>query len=61
MLYDSEATKSLGLVNQLKNEKNAPHCDVFWNNELLGTMDLAHDGGARTIQREGLRTNPGPI
>ena len=44
VLYDSEATKSLGLVNQLKNEKDAPHCDVFWNNELLGTMDLAHEG-----------------
>lgn len=42
--YDSEATKSLGLVNQLKFEKNDPHCDVFWNNELLGTMDLADEG-----------------
>jgi iron(III) transport system substrate-binding protein len=42
--YDSEATKSLGLVNQLKMEKDDPHCDVFWNNELLGTMDLADEG-----------------
>jgi len=42
--YDSEATKSLGLVNQLKLEKDDPHCDVFWNNELLGTMDLASEG-----------------
>jgi iron(III) transport system substrate-binding protein len=44
VVYDSEATKSLGLVNQLKAEKNDPHCDVFWNNELLGTMDLAAEG-----------------
>src|SRR5580692_9585562 len=44
VLYDSEATKSLGLVNQLKFEKDDPHCDVFWNNELLGTMDLASEG-----------------
>jgi iron(III) transport system substrate-binding protein len=43
VLYDSEATKSLGLVNQLKFEKDDPHCDVFWNNELLGTMDLANE------------------
>jgi iron(III) transport system substrate-binding protein len=44
VLYDSEATKSLGLVNQLKMEKDDPHCDVFWNNELLGTLDLANEG-----------------
>jgi iron(III) transport system substrate-binding protein len=44
VLYDSEATKSLGLVNQLKIEKDDPHCHVFWNNELLGTMDLANEG-----------------
>src|ERR1700685_384334 len=42
--YDSEATKSLSLVNQLKAERDDPHCDVFWNNELLGTMDLADEG-----------------
>ena len=44
VVYDSEATKSLGLVNQLKLEKGDPHCDVFWNNESLGTMDLASEG-----------------
>ena len=25
-------------------KRTSPHCDVFWNNELLGTMDLAHEG-----------------
>jgi iron(III) transport system substrate-binding protein len=39
--YDTEATKSLGLVELLVREKDAPRCDVFWNNELLGTVDLA--------------------
>jgi iron(III) transport system substrate-binding protein len=38
--FDTEATKSLGLVNRLKLEKEHPRCDVFWNNELLGTVDL---------------------
>ena len=38
--YDTEATKSLGLVNLLIQEKNYPQCDVFWNNELLGTCEL---------------------
>lgn len=38
--YDTETTKSLGFVNLLKSEKAHPRCDVFWNNELLGTVDL---------------------
>lgn len=42
--YDTEATKSLGLVELLLAEKDAPRCDVFWNNELLGTADLAERG-----------------
>jgi iron(III) transport system substrate-binding protein len=42
--YDTEATKSLGLVELLAREKDAPRCDVFWNNEVLGTIDLADHG-----------------
>lgn len=42
--FDTEATKSLGLVELLLREKDAPRCDVFWNNELLGTLDLAESG-----------------
>jgi len=42
--YDTEATKSLGLVELLIREKDNPRCDVFWNNELLGTMDLEEKG-----------------
>ena len=32
-VYDSEATKTTGLVNRLIAEKNAPKADVFWNSE----------------------------
>ena len=42
--YDTEATKSLGLTELLVREKDAPRCDVFWNNELLGTLDLREKG-----------------
>ena len=42
--FDTEATKSLGLVELIVREKDAPRCDVFWNNELLGTLDLAERG-----------------
>ena len=44
IVFDTEATKSLGLVERLIREKDAPRCDVFWNNELLGTLDLAERG-----------------
>jgi len=42
--FDSEATKSLGLIELLIREKSAPRCDVFWNNELLGMLDLKERG-----------------
>ncbi len=42
--FDTEATKSLGLTELLVREKAAPRCDVFWNNELLGTLDLQAKG-----------------
>lgn len=42
--FDTEATKSLGLVNQILAERQAPRCDVFWNNELLGALQLQQAG-----------------
>ena len=42
--FDTEGTKSLGLVNLLLQEQRHPRCDVFWNNELLGTLDLQAAG-----------------
>ena len=39
-VYDSEAVKTVGLVNRLLAEKNHPQCDVFWNNEELRTRQL---------------------
>lgn len=42
--FDTEATKSLGLINLLIHEKSQPRCDVFWNNELLGMFDLQAQG-----------------
>ncbi len=42
--YDTEATKSLGLVELLLRERERPRCDVFWNNEMLAMLDLAERG-----------------
>jgi iron(III) transport system substrate-binding protein len=38
--YDTEATKSVSLYEELVREANRPRCDVFWNNEPLGTIRL---------------------
>ncbi len=42
--YDEEANKSLGLTNLIKAEANEPRCDVFWNNQTLGTIRLQNAG-----------------
>lgn len=42
--YDTEATKSLGLINLIQQERRQPRCDVFWNNEMLGTLELQSQG-----------------
>ncbi|MFO0903410.1 MAG: extracellular solute-binding protein [Pirellulales bacterium] len=42
--YDVESTKTVGLVNALLLERQRPHCDVFWNNEILHTLRLQREG-----------------
>jgi iron(III) transport system substrate-binding protein len=42
--YDSEAVKTVGLVNRLLAEKSNPQGDVFWSNEALRTHQLAERG-----------------
>ncbi|MFN7139411.1 MAG: extracellular solute-binding protein [Limisphaerales bacterium] len=46
-VYDSEAVKTVGLVNRLLAEQNNPQCDVFWNNEELRTRQLERAGVLR--------------
>jgi iron(III) transport system substrate-binding protein len=43
-LYDTEATKTVGLVNRLIAEKSNPQTDVFWNNEVMRTILLKENG-----------------
>lgn len=42
--FDEEANKSLGLTNLLIAEQKNPRCDVFWNNQTLGTIRLKEAG-----------------
>jgi iron(III) transport system substrate-binding protein len=39
-VYDVESTKTVGLVQRIIQESNLPHCDLFWNNEILHTVRL---------------------
>ncbi len=42
--YDVESTKTVGLANLLITEASRPHCDLFWNNEILNTLRLKEKG-----------------
>lgn len=56
--YDTEATKSLGLVELLLQEKAHPRCDVFWNNEVLGTLQLADENLLQPYRGSGYERIP---
>lgn len=43
-VYDTEASKTAGLVNRLIAEKNNPMADVFWNSEIVRTLVLKKKG-----------------
>ncbi len=43
-VYDTEASKTVGLVNRLLAEKASPLCDVFWNNEPARMLQLSGKG-----------------
>jgi iron(III) transport system substrate-binding protein len=42
--YDTESTKTFGLVQAILAEGDRPRCDVFWNNEILHTLRLEQRG-----------------
>lgn len=42
--FDAESTKSVGLTQAIIAERDAPRCDVFWNNEILNTLRLEQQG-----------------
>ena len=55
---DTEASKSLGLVQRIVAERGQPRCDVFWNNEQLGMMELAEAGVLEAYQGTGWARMP---
>lgn len=56
--FDEEANKSLGLVNQILAERDNPRCDVFWNNQLLNTLELQAAGVLEAYKGSGYARIP---
>ncbi|HUT29004.1 MAG TPA: extracellular solute-binding protein [Sedimentisphaerales bacterium] len=42
--FDTEATKTVGLIQKIRAEGVSPIADVFWSNEIFHTIRLAHEG-----------------
>ena len=43
-VFDTEAAKTIGLVNRIVAEAKNPQCDVFWNNEIVQSIFLKKQG-----------------
>ncbi len=43
-VYDTEETKSTGVMNRLIAEKDNPRCDVFWSGDPVRTLVLKNKG-----------------
>lgn len=43
-VFDTEATKTTGLVNRILGEKSRPGADVWWSSEPFGAIRLARAG-----------------
>jgi iron(III) transport system substrate-binding protein len=42
--YDTEAAKAVGLVQEIRQEKSHPRCDVLWGGQAFFNTMLANDG-----------------
>lgn len=49
-VYDTEETKSTGVMNRLIAEKNSPQCDVFWSGDPVRNGVLQSKGITETFQ-----------
>lgn len=43
-VFDTEASKTTGLANRLREERNRPRADLFWSSENVQTIRLAEEG-----------------
>ncbi len=52
--YDTEASKTVGLVQRIRAEAAAPAADVFWSGEVFHTIRLAREGLVASYRGEGV-------
>ncbi len=43
-VFDTEATKTTGIVQRLRAERDRPRADAFWSSEIALTVQLANEG-----------------
>ncbi len=43
-LFDTEASKTAGLANRIRAERDRPRADVFWSSALLQTLLMSDEG-----------------
>ncbi len=51
-VFDTEATKTVGLAQRVRSEKARPRCDVHWSNEPLRAVRLAAEGLYQPLPEE---------
>lgn len=52
--FDTEATKTTGLANALRAERERPRADVFWSNEVAANVALAAEGVTQRLPESAL-------
>jgi iron(III) transport system substrate-binding protein len=52
--YDTEASKTVGLVQRIRAEATSPAADVFWSGEVFHTIRLAREGLLTPYRGEGI-------
>ncbi|MBL0926445.1 MAG: substrate-binding domain-containing protein [Phycisphaerales bacterium] len=58
---DTEATKTTGLVERLRAERDRPRADVLWSSEVFLTIGLAGEGVFSPLPPEAEQGRPGPM
>ncbi|MFG0274442.1 MAG: extracellular solute-binding protein [Phycisphaerales bacterium] len=58
VLGDTEATKTTGLVQRLRTERENPRADVFWSSEVFLTIRLAEEGLLAPLEDASLEVWP---
>jgi len=51
-VFDTEASKTVGLAERLRAERQRPRCDVHWSNEPLRSVRLAREGIYRPLPQD---------